>query len=167
VVYHNKYADTRGWVKTSAAFMDKSSGKLVQRTLADGLNLPGRASDFVIFRDYVTHLEYIRSCRELVEKGLFVLLGAYQCQVFLDWRFVNGAQWKSVFEGLNGSGVESIQAKFDELFAVKEVMAEEKPRAKKKPAARKRPANKPSVKGTAKQPAKSKKKKPVARKKTA
>jgi glycosidase len=167
VVYHNKYADTRGWVKTSAAFMDKSSGKLVQRTLADSLNLPGRASDFVIFRDYVTHLEYIRSCRELVEKGLFVLLGAYQCQVFLDWRFVNGAQWKSVFEGLNGSGVESIQAKFDELFAVKEVMAEEKPRAKKKPAARKRPANKPSVKGTAKQPAKSKKKKPVARKKTA
>ncbi len=52
----------------------------------------------MIFRDYVTHLEYIRSCRELVEKGLFVLLGAYQCHVFLDWRFVSGEQWKTVYE---------------------------------------------------------------------
>ncbi len=165
VVYHNKYAGTRGWVKTSAAYMDKSKGELVQKTLAGGLNLPGGASDFVIFRDYVTHLEYIRSCRELVEKGLFVLLGAYQCQVFLDWKFVSGEQWKAVFEALNGSGVESIQAKFDELFAVKEVLVEKKALAKKKTVARKPAARKPASKSTMKKAAAGKKKKPAARKK--
>jgi len=31
VIYHNKYAATSGWIKTSVAFMDKDSGKLVQR----------------------------------------------------------------------------------------------------------------------------------------
>ncbi len=165
VIYHNKYADTRGWVKTSAAYMDKSKGELVQKTLAQGLNLPSGASDFVIFRDYTTHLEYIRPCRELVEKGLFVLLGAYQCQVFLDWRFVSGEQWKAVNEVLNGSGVETMQAKFDELFAVKEVIAEEKTKAKKKPVARKRAARKPAAKSSVKKVTAGKDKKPAAKKK--
>ncbi len=157
VVYHNKYADTRGWVKTSAAYMDKSKGELTQKTLAEGLNLPGGVSDFVIFRDYATHLEYIRSCRELVEKGLFVLFSAYQCQVFLDWRFVSGEQWKAVNEALNGSGVESIQAKFDELFVVKEEAITMTVEGKKKKVTGKRTARKPAGKGARKKTGKSKK----------
>ncbi len=40
VIYHNKYASTRGWVKTSSAYMDKGAGKLVQRTMAEGLSIP-------------------------------------------------------------------------------------------------------------------------------
>jgi glycosidase len=165
VVYHNKYAETSGWVKTSAAYMDKYSGNLTQKTLGEGLSLPNGLLDYVIFRDYTTHLEYIRSCRELAEKGLFVLQGAYQCQVFLDWRFVSGEQWKAVFEALNGSGVESIQAKFDELFEVKEIVVEEKAQAKKKPVARKPAARKPASKSTVKKITAGKKKKPAARKK--
>ena len=120
VVYHNRFADTRGWVKISAAFMDKSKGELVQKTLAEGLNLPSGQTDYVTFRDYGTHLEYIRPCKDLIEKGLFVMLGGYQCQVFLDWHFISGDQWKAVCESLNGAGVPSMQVKFDEMFAVKE-----------------------------------------------
>jgi hypothetical protein len=144
VIYHNKYAHTSGWVKTSAAFMDKNSGKLIQKNLGEGLGLPAGLSDYVTFRDYVTNLEYIRSCKELVEKGLFVDLIAYQCHVFMDWRFVGGEQpalpaladspgsegngWKAVCESLNGAGVPSVQGKFDELFAPKMEVKVEKPK---------------------------------------
>jgi glycosidase len=137
VVYHNKYAQTRGWVKTSAAFMDKASGQLVRRTLAEGLGLTAGPSDYVAFHDYVTHLEYIRSCRELAEKGLYVELGGYQCHAFLDVRFVSGDRWAQVCAALNGAGLSSVQAMFDEMFVVKEEVSSEKAKIKGKPAAKK------------------------------
>jgi glycosidase len=164
VVYHNKYAETRGWVKTSAAYMDKASGNLVQKTLGKGLALPG--DGYAIFKDYVSRLEYIRACRELVEKGLSVLLGAYQCHVFLDWRFVSGEQWKTVFEALNGAGVQSVQSKFDELFAAKEAVSAKKPAAKKRKGTAKLAARKPSGKGTVEKTAQKKKTKSTGSKKT-
>jgi len=117
VIYHNKYASTRGWIKTSCAYMDKNTGQLVQKTLAEGLALP--AEGYAIFRDYVTHLEHIRPCRELVEKGFYAELGAYQCHVLMDWRFVNSSEWEMVYKALNGAGVESVQAKYDEMFGTK------------------------------------------------
>ncbi len=117
VVYHNKYAGTRGWVKTSAAFMDKVAGRLVQKSLGQGLGLPDEGH--VIFKDYVNGLEYIRPNREMVEKGLYVDLKGYQCHVFLDWSFVDSREWRMVCEALNGAGVPSVQAKYDEMFAPK------------------------------------------------
>jgi glycosidase len=145
VLYHNKYADTRGWIKTSAASMDKGRGSLVQRTLMEGLRLP--EGGYAIFKDYVTHQEYIRPCEELREKGLFAMLGGYQCQVFLDWQFVSGEKWKAVHEGLNGAGTISIQAKYEEFFAVKEparkkTTVAKKPKAPRKVASTRKPAKK-------------------------
>ncbi len=155
VVYHNKYADTRGWIKTSAAYMDKGSGNLVQKRLAEGLELP--QTGYAIFKDYVTALEFIRPCQELVEQGLFVLLGGYQCHVFLDWRFVSGEEWRIVYESLNGTGVPSMQAKFDDLFAVKVEVISEKKVIKKKRKTRKESAGKIPNKSTGKKTAKKQK----------
>ena len=130
VLYHNKFAETSGWIKTSAAYVDKDSGDLRQRSLAEGLDLPFEG--FVIFKDYVTHLEYIRSCEELWNKGLFVQLGAYQHHAFLDWRIVLGDEkWQAVHDALNGAGVESMQGKWEEMFREKEVVIDEKPRKKR------------------------------------
>jgi hypothetical protein len=164
VIYHNKYAETSGWIKTSAAFMDKASGNLIQKTLSEGLGVPNEG--YAIFKDYVSRLEYIRPCRELVEKGLFVLLGTYQCHVFLDWRFVSSEQWKAVYEALNGAGVESIQAKLDEIFVAKdEEVKSEKKEVKKRVA--KKPSSKSATKNTAtgKKAKTASKKKPAAKKK--
>jgi glycosidase len=163
VIYQNKFADTRGWVKTAAAYMDKASGNLVQKMLGEGLALPH--DGYAVFTDYVTRLEYIRPCRELMEKGMFVLLSPYQCQVFLDWRFVDGEQWKSVYTALNGAGVPSMQAKFDEMFVVKEELKSEQGKGKKKTAAKKRVTRKPVEKKAVEEKTKSKKKVSTARKK--
>ena len=142
IVYHNRYAETRGWIKTSAAYVDKASGDLRQKSLAEGLGSPYEG--YVIFRDMVTHLEYIRSCAELWQKGLYFELAAYQCHTFLDWRFVGEEGWDQVYDALGGSGVESVQAKWDELFARKE----EKPAAKKRPRPRELPNPKPPQRRT-------------------
>ena len=160
VVYHNKYAETRGWLKTSAAYMDKASGNLVQKTLSEGLGLPGEG--YAIFKDYVNGLEYIRSCQELIGNGLFVLLGGYQCHVFLDWRFVVGEQWKEVCKTLNGAGVQSMQARFEEMFVVKEEPRGETVEKKKKEI-KKRNTRKPPEKSVIEKPVKKKEPKSAAR----
>ena len=129
VIYHNRFADTRGWIKTSAAYLDKAAGDLRQKSLAEGLSLPFEG--YIIFKDYITHLEYIRSCEELWQKGMYVELGAYQHHVFMDWRFVDDERWQAIDDALNGAGVESMQAKWDEMFGEKEEEVVEEVKGKK------------------------------------
>ena len=140
VVYHNKFAEARGWIKTSAAYIDKSSGDLRQKSLAEGLGLPFEG--YVLFKDYVTRLEYIRSCAELWEKGLYVELNAYQHHVFLDWEFEAGDEWTMVCDALNGAGVESVRAKrvalFGQVHAVGSAEEVEKAKRPRKKAAAKK-----------------------------
>ena len=129
VIYHNRYADTAGWIKTSAAYLDKTTGDLRQKTLAEALGLPFEG--YVILKDYVTHLEYIRSCEDLWQKGMYVELHAYQHHVFMDWRFVDDERWQTVHEALKGAGAESMQARWDEMFGVKEEEVAEGVKVKK------------------------------------
>ena len=156
IIYHNRFADTRGWIKTSAAYLDKGSGDLRQKSLAEGLSLPFEG--FVIFKDYVTHLEYIHSCAELWEKGLYVDLNAYQCRAFMDFRFVESSEWEVVSSALNGAGVESMQAKWDEMFATKEKVTIEEVKIKRprKKAEEKIAAKRGTKKEAAKSPVKAK-----------
>ncbi len=123
VVYHNKFATTRGWIKSSAAFSIKSGDDgdrvLVQRSLGEGLGLRDDPDTFCIFRDSITGLEYIRNSQELCEKGLYVELEAYKCHVFLDWREVQDNEWHQyahLADYLGGRGVPSIEEAVREVF---------------------------------------------------
>jgi len=122
VVYHNKYAETRGWIRTSAAYAVKSGNdekRLVQKSLGEGLALGNDGNRFTIFRDHVTGLEYIRSSRELCEQGLYVELAAYKRHVFLDFREVQDNEWRQYAQltaYLNGRGVPDITEALQEIF---------------------------------------------------
>ncbi|MBU0494280.1 MAG: alpha-amylase [Chloroflexi bacterium] len=123
VVYHNKFASARGWIRTSVAYSVKAGAgderTLVQKSLGEGLSLPNDANQFCIFRDHITGLEYIRNCRELWEQGLYVELDAYRCHVFLDWRPVPDNEWHQyahLTAYLNGRGVPSIEEALREVF---------------------------------------------------
>jgi glycosidase len=119
VVYHNRYAEAQGWIRISAAYAvktDDGEKTLVQKSLGEGLGLQNRADTYTIFRDHVTGLEYIRNNRELWERGLYVELGAYKCQVFLDFREVQGDQYSQLAARLNGRGVPSIDETLREIF---------------------------------------------------
>ncbi|RLC91556.1 MAG: glucose-1-phosphate adenylyltransferase [Chloroflexi bacterium] len=122
VIYHNKYAETRGWIRTSVAYAVKTEDgekRLVQKTLGEGLGLRNDEDAFTIFRDHVTGLEYIRNNRELWEKGLYVELGAYKYHVFLDFREVQDNEWHQYAQltaYLNGRGVPSIEEALREVL---------------------------------------------------
>ncbi len=155
VVYHNKFADTRGWINASAAYLDKSTGNMLQKNLAEGIGLP--RVGYVIFKDCASQLEYIRACKEVWEKGLYVELGAYQCHAFIDFRFVGDSEWKTICNQLNGAGVPSMQEKWTEFFMKDEGLGtkdeEKKPRAVRKVAAKakkKETVVKPTKKSSAK-----------------
>ncbi len=113
VIYHNKFADTRGWIQASAAGLDKATGNLIQKSLAEALGLPHEG--YAIFKDYATQLEYIRACSEIWKNGFYSELGAYLCHVFLDWRIVEEKDWREVHDSLNGAGVESMQMQMEKV----------------------------------------------------
>ena len=122
VVFHNAYADCRGWIRTSAAFSEKDSeGQskvLRQRTLGEGLALPSGEDDYLIFRDQINGLEYIYHARTLWEQGMYIELGAYKYQVFLDFREVRDDASRSYARlnaSLQGRGVPSIDEALQEL----------------------------------------------------
>ncbi|HEY5982720.1 MAG TPA: alpha-amylase family glycosyl hydrolase [Anaerolineales bacterium] len=106
VLYNNKHSVARGWLRISASALNKSSGKLGRRSLAAALELP--RTGFVVFRDSITGLEYIRDCQDLWEDGLYVELAAYQHHAFLDWRIVSGDNWAALYRALKGAGIESV-----------------------------------------------------------
>jgi glycosidase len=118
VVYHNRFGDTRGWIKQSAAYLDENK-KLVQKSLGEGLNLPNDPHSYVLFRDHVSGKEYIRNCREIHEKGIFLELYAYQANVFLDFRIVHDmgdGSYRRLAEYLNGRPVSSIEEAMQEMI---------------------------------------------------
>ena len=114
VVYHNRYAQTRGWIRMSCAYAEKPGvgvRRQVQQTLGEGLGLSRDATKFLIYRDAVTGLEYLHRSRALADEGLRLELDAYTCRVFIDWREVVGDgawPWDTLAERLAGRGVPSI-----------------------------------------------------------
>jgi len=131
VVYHNRFATARGWIKTSVAYStrtgDDGAGStgpatgrvLIQKSLGEGLGLSDQDGHFYIFRDHLTGSEYLRSGRDLCQNGLYVELEAYKCHVFVDWREVQDNEWHQyghLAGYLGGRGVPSIEEALREVF---------------------------------------------------
>ncbi len=123
VLYHNKFATARGWVRTSTARLTKAGPDgdrgLVQTCLGEGLGLHNDPNYFCIFRDHLNGLEYVRNSQELWDSGLYVELEAYKCHVFVDWREVQDDEWGQYAQlagYLGGRGVPSIEEALREIF---------------------------------------------------
>jgi hypothetical protein len=111
IIYNNRFGETHGTVRISAAYADKGSGQMRQRSLWEGLGLED-SSSIVTFRDSLTGLEYLRRAGEVAERGLSLPLHAYQCHVFLDWRELHATAekaWDKLCDQLGGRGVPSVE----------------------------------------------------------
>jgi len=113
VLFHNRYAKTRGWIRMSAAYAVKEGERktLHQRALGEAFGLRPAPALFVRFRDALNGLEHLRCQQELVEQGFHAELEAYRCHVFLDWQEVrdDGARpWAQLCAELAGRGVPSL-----------------------------------------------------------
>jgi hypothetical protein len=123
VFYHNRFASTSGWIRTSSAFSVKTGSgderRTVQKSLGEGLGLNGAGNRFTIFREHTTGLEYLRNSWELCDRGLYVELGAYKYQVFLDFREVEDNEWHHyahLAAFLNGRGVPDLDEAMKEIL---------------------------------------------------
>jgi glycosidase len=122
VVFHDRFASTAGTMRESVPYARKSAGgakRLVRRSLSEGLGLPNDPSTFVTFRDARTGLAYLRSCRDIHERGLWLALDAYRGHVFWEFREIaDGAagQWRRLADRLGGRGVPSLDDALQELL---------------------------------------------------
>jgi len=119
VVYHNHFGSTSGWINTSASYLNKTSGSLENKRLLEGLGLVADNHLYIIFKDSASGMEFIRTSREIAEKGLYFELNAYTCHVFIDFKQVddNGlGQYAQLTAYLNGRGVPSIDEAMKELM---------------------------------------------------
>ena len=113
VLFHNRYADAHGWIRWSAAYAEKradGSRPLRQRTLADGLGLPG-GDHLVRCRELVTGQEFLLRTTALRDSGMPVALGGYGSRVFIDWRVVqeDGRPWRELEQRLAGAGCADLE----------------------------------------------------------
>jgi len=123
VVYNNKFEQAIGWIRTSAAYAEKTGigleQRLVQKTLGEGLSLRNEDNYFTIFKDHINSLEYIRSSKDLFEKGMYIEMGAFQYHVFWEFREVQDNEWhhySQLHSYLEGRGVPNIDIALKELF---------------------------------------------------
>ena len=124
VLYNNKFAEARGWIRTSAGFSvktgDGDNRALIQRTLGEGLGLHTDPHYFTIFREQVAGLEYIRNSQKLYDEGLYAELGAFKYVVYLDFREVEDdaeGHYAQLAARLAGRGVPSIEDALREMLA--------------------------------------------------
>ena len=111
ILYNNRYNTTSGTIHHSVGFMDKGSGELRQRSLADALAIPFGEALVVAYRDRARNLEYLRRSRDLHESGLWTELHGYQYAVLLDWRMLQPTvewPWDRLCDELGGAGVANV-----------------------------------------------------------
>jgi len=118
IIFHNKYAEVKGFIKNSVGFAQKvkDNKEIVQRTLGEGLKLP--EGGYCVFKDYITGLEYIRRNKELHDRGLYIELHAYQKFSFMDFQIFNDNEffhYAQLHDLLNGKGVPNISETLHEL----------------------------------------------------
>ncbi|MDR1626147.1 MAG: alpha-amylase [Spirochaetia bacterium] len=118
VLYNNACASAWGWIHLSAAYREKDGRNLVRRGLGEGLGLHPGDGMYCIFREQRSNLWFIRCSRDIYEKGLFVNLGGYATQVFLDVYEVaddERGSYRRLAEFLDGAGMESIDESMREI----------------------------------------------------
>jgi len=121
VIFHNTFAETRGRLRRSTAKAVRAadgSERLERFSIAQGLGVTDAEDHFLAFRDVVDGLEYLRPCRQLVEEGLYVELGAYRCHVFLDFRELvddDNGRLRRLDDELGGGGIDSVALALAEI----------------------------------------------------
>ncbi|MDD2580365.1 MAG: alpha-amylase family glycosyl hydrolase [Desulfuromonadaceae bacterium] len=122
VLYHNRHATTAGWISESASFAVAGGGdevKLARTSLAEALGAADEDDCYLAFRDQTEGLEYLRSTRELRERGLYAELGEYQFHIFMDFREIRDDEnrsWRALYTHLNGSGAGSLEEQRKQLL---------------------------------------------------
>ncbi len=118
VFYHNKYAETEGWIHTSCGKVMREGDEEMRRSsIGDSLVLRGDEDIYYVCRDSITGLEFLRPGKELRERGWFMRLRAYEYHVFLDIQEIRDRDGSlaELFDHVGHSGVHNLWQIADRL----------------------------------------------------
>jgi len=120
-IFHNKFENTAGWLNFSSQFLkiNGETKEMVRENLSNSLGLPNNDSIFIIFKDFITGLEYIRKSSDIFNNGLYIELQAFKYHVFLDFREVKDTKdgiYSKLNSELNGKGVNCIDDSISDIF---------------------------------------------------
>lgn len=121
VIYNNAFNQTEGWIKVSASRSVKQGKKkaLEQRELAGCICDPSRSGDYLVFRDQVNGLQYLRPVRQIIDRGMHFKLNGYETHVFLDFHQVTpdvSHSYDRLYEMLGEGGVPDIDQAIGSLL---------------------------------------------------
>jgi glycosidase len=84
VLFHNRSATVRGWIRRSAPYLDKGSGETRMRELFDGLALEGGPDRFTVLEDLISGGTTLLRSDRLRLEGLYVDLAPFAYRVLVD-----------------------------------------------------------------------------------
>jgi glycosidase len=115
IFYNNSYYEAAGWIHRSGVDVPLKDGGTKRDTLGQALALEG---DFALFHEQRSGLWFVRSVKELYERGFFVMLKGYEAQVYLDVHAVydEDGKWSRICNELNGNGVYDLDVAFQDIF---------------------------------------------------
>jgi hypothetical protein len=126
IFYNNCYYQTSGWIRRGAVPIPQKDGSYRQDSLCEAFGLHGENRFFTIFREQRSNLWYIRSSKDIAERGLFAALNGYETQVFLDIQEKEDSpvaqpgswesRWAVLNYELNGRGVRSLDEALLDIF---------------------------------------------------
>jgi hypothetical protein len=133
ILYNTAYSTTSGFIQHAACDVPvKGTSDKRHETLVSGLGLHGSDPWYVLMKELRSGLWFIRSSKELNEKGLFAELSGYGCQVFVEIKEVSDDEvpstdsgtgrrnfphvWSKLNYELKGRGVPSLEDAAENLF---------------------------------------------------
>ncbi|MBI5020509.1 MAG: alpha-amylase [Ignavibacteriales bacterium] len=117
--FHNKYAETAGRIRMSVGRNTGTTDNpfITYRTIGDALACRNDANVFYIFQDQSTNHKFLRSGKDLHEKGLYVELKAFGYHVFIDFEEIydDSGIYERLASHLHGSGVLNMEAEVEKV----------------------------------------------------
>lgn len=119
VFYNNKYERAQGWIKTSCEYAVKTGDetRFETRTLAEGLHLTASDNHYLIFKEQKSSLYFVRKSRDIAQRGLFLSLNGFECQILTDMREVEDdadGKYGKLCEMLSGRGCADLLIEWQE-----------------------------------------------------
>ncbi len=120
VIYNNNYQQTEGWIHYSSHQPRKSgiNRGMNQVALNSALQLTPDHNAYIVFRDQITGLSYLRPAGEFLNKGMHFDLRGYEHHTFLDFQVVTSDpahDYSRLYSFIGDQGVPDIDRALNEL----------------------------------------------------
>jgi len=108
IIFNNSFESTSGTLQMSSAINTGSAQnpQLVRKSLTESLGIDPSTDQWIIMRDHIDGLEYLRSGVELATRGFHTQLNGYQYRALVDVRavFDEDGLWGRLADHLAGRG---------------------------------------------------------------